>query len=141
MPNETSKTNVARERERECESAHARALTAYLSLSLSVSLCLSLLNHMTYTQFYSVYLSLPHAVVVPPWPKSVTWYNKDGRVETADRYKLIEDGLGVYMIEIKPSESCDEGDWKCVVTSFEGCVGITACVVNMDSALRNQVWK
>ncbi|XP_064551988.1 titin-like, partial [Drosophila montana] len=71
-------------------------------------------------------------VVVPPWPKSVTWYNKDGRVDTDERYKLIEDGLGVYMIEIKPSESCDAGDWKCVVTSFEGCVGISACVVNMD---------
>ncbi|XP_043866600.1 titin isoform X5 [Drosophila mojavensis] len=71
-------------------------------------------------------------VVVPPWPKSVTWYNKDGRVETDDRYKLIEDGLGVYMIEIKPSESCDAGDWKCVVTSFEGIVGISTCVVNMD---------
>lgn len=72
--------------------------------------------------------------MVPPWPKSVTWYNKDGRVDTDERYKLIEDGLGVYMIEIKPSESCDAGDWKCVVTSFEGCVGISACVVNMDSA-------
>ncbi|XP_034651181.1 titin-like [Drosophila subobscura] len=71
-------------------------------------------------------------VVVPPWPKSVSWYNTDGRVETAERYKLIEDGLGVYMIEIKPSESCDAGEWKCVVTSFEGCVGISTCSVNMD---------
>ncbi|XP_034477235.1 muscle M-line assembly protein unc-89-like [Drosophila innubila] len=71
-------------------------------------------------------------VVVPPWPKSVTWYNKDGRVETGERYKLIEDGLGVYMIEIKPSESCDAGDWKCVVSSFEGCVGISSSAVNMD---------
>ncbi|XP_033233664.1 titin isoform X11 [Drosophila pseudoobscura] len=71
-------------------------------------------------------------VVVPPWPKSVSWYNTDGRVETAERYKLIEDGLGVYMIEIKPSESCDAGEWKCVVTSFEGCVGISTCAVNMD---------
>ncbi|XP_030388566.1 titin homolog [Scaptodrosophila lebanonensis] len=71
-------------------------------------------------------------VVVPPWPKSVAWYNKDGRVDTAERYKLIEDGLGVYMIEIKPSESCDAGEWKCVVTSFEGCVGISTCTVSMD---------
>ncbi|EDW77112.2 uncharacterized protein Dwil_GK22102 [Drosophila willistoni] len=71
-------------------------------------------------------------VVVPPWPKSVAWYNTDGRVETSDRYKLIEDGLGVYMIEIKPSESCDAGEWKCVVTSFEGCVGISTSVVTMD---------
>ncbi|XP_070134544.1 titin isoform X5 [Drosophila bipectinata] len=71
-------------------------------------------------------------VVVPPWPKSVCWYNTSGRVETAERYKLIEDGLGVYMIEIKPSESCDAGDWKCVVTSFDGSTGITTCSVKMD---------
>ncbi|XP_033240465.1 obscurin-like [Drosophila pseudoobscura] len=37
-----------------------------------------------------------------------------------------------YMIEIKPSESCDAGEWKCAVTSFEGCVGISTCAVNMD---------
>jgi len=54
-------------------------------------------------------------------------------VETAERYKLIEDGLGVYMIEVKPSESCDGGEWKCVVTSFDGSVGITSCTVAMDS--------
>lgn len=74
-------------------------------------------------------------MVVPPWPKSVAWYNKEGRVESNEKYKLIEDGLGVYMIEIKPSESVDEGEWKCVVTSHEGCVGISTGVVNMDSKL------
>ncbi|XP_017484273.1 PREDICTED: titin-like [Rhagoletis zephyria] len=71
-------------------------------------------------------------VVVPPWPKTVVWYNKNGRIESSERYKLIEDGLGVYMIEVKPSESCDEGEWKCVVTSYEGCVGISTCNVTMD---------
>ncbi|XP_039483610.1 titin isoform X9 [Drosophila santomea] len=71
-------------------------------------------------------------VVVPPWPKSVCWYNASGRVETAERYKLIEDGLGVYMIEVKPSESCDAGEWKCVVTSFDGSKGISTCSVAMD---------
>ncbi|KMY94124.1 uncharacterized protein Dsimw501_GD25583, isoform G [Drosophila simulans] len=71
-------------------------------------------------------------VVVPPWPKSVCWYNASGRVETAERYKLIEDGLGVYMIEVKPSESCDAGEWKCVVTSFDGSMGISTCSVAMD---------
>ncbi|XP_054737658.1 titin-like [Anastrepha obliqua] len=71
-------------------------------------------------------------VVVPPWPKTVIWYNKNGRIEPGERYKLIEDGLGVYMIEVKPSESCDEGEWKCVVTSYEGCVGISTCNVTMD---------
>ncbi|XP_052842805.1 uncharacterized protein LOC128256465 isoform X3 [Drosophila gunungcola] len=71
-------------------------------------------------------------VVVPPWPKSVCWYNANGRVDTGERYKLIEDGLGVYMIEVKPSECCDAGDWKCVVTSFDGSVGISSCSVAMD---------
>uniref|UniRef100_A0A1I8P0I4 Ig-like domain-containing protein n=1 Tax=Stomoxys calcitrans TaxID=35570 RepID=A0A1I8P0I4_STOCA len=71
-------------------------------------------------------------VAVPPWPKSVVWYNKNGRVDDGERYKHVEDGLGVYMIEIKPSEACDEGDWKCVVTNNEGCVGISSCVVNME---------
>ena len=44
----------------------------------------------------------------------------------------MEDGLGVYMIEIKPAECCDEGEWKCVVTSNDGSVGISTCTVNMD---------
>ena len=72
-------------------------------------------------------------MAVPPWPQSVVWYNKNGRVDTGDRYKYIEDGLGVYMIEIKPSEACDDGEWKCVVTNEEGCVGISSCTVEMES--------
>uniref|UniRef100_A0A1A9W2E7 Ig-like domain-containing protein n=1 Tax=Glossina brevipalpis TaxID=37001 RepID=A0A1A9W2E7_9MUSC len=71
-------------------------------------------------------------VVVPPWPKNVVWYNKDGRVDTDERYKLVEDGLGVYMIEIKSSASCDEGEWKCVVTNDDGSVGISTCMVKME---------
>lgn len=71
-------------------------------------------------------------VVVPPWPKTVAWYNKEGRIEVNDKYRLIEDGLGVYMIEMKPSECCDEGDWKCVVTSNDGSVGISSCNITMD---------
>uniref|UniRef100_A0A1B0BT08 Ig-like domain-containing protein n=1 Tax=Glossina palpalis gambiensis TaxID=67801 RepID=A0A1B0BT08_9MUSC len=71
-------------------------------------------------------------VVVPPWPKNVVWYNKNGRVDIDERYKLIEDGLGVYMAEVKPSASCDEGEWKCVVTNDDGAVGISTCLVNME---------
>lgn len=72
--------------------------------------------------------------MVPPWPKSVTWYNHEGRIDATadDKYRLVEDGLGVYMIEIKPSECCDEGEWKCVVTSNDGTVGISSCTVTMD---------
>lgn len=36
------------------------------------------------------------------------------------------------MIEIKPAESCDAGEWKCVVTSNEGSVGISSCFVEME---------
>ncbi|KAJ6643187.1 Muscle M-line assembly protein unc-89, partial [Pseudolycoriella hygida] len=71
-------------------------------------------------------------VVVPPWPKSVVWYNKEGRIDHNEKYRLIEDGLGAYMLEVKPSEFCDEGEWKCVVTSNEGSVGISTCFVTMD---------
>lgn len=74
-------------------------------------------------------------MVVPPWPKSVVWYNKEGIVPddaAASRYRHIEDGLGVYMLEIKATEFCDEGDWKCVVTSAEGCVGMSTSTVTMD---------
>lgn len=37
------------------------------------------------------------------------------------------------MIEIKPSECCDEGEWKCVVTSNEGSIGVSSCNVEMES--------
>jgi len=77
-------------------------------------------------------------VVVPPWPKSVLWYNKEGKIESNEKYRLIEDGLGTYMIEIKPSECCDEGDWKCVVTSNDDVVGISSCFVEMESEFINK---
>lgn len=40
------------------------------------------------------------------------------------------------MLEIKPSESCDEGEWKCVVTNEEGSVGISSTAVEMESKLQ-----
>lgn len=69
---------------------------------------------------------------MPPWPKSVVWYNKEGRVEANENVRIVEDGMGVYMIEIKESTSIDEGEWKCVVTSIDGSVGISTCTVEMD---------
>lgn len=79
-------------------------------------------------------ISIGCQVMVPPWPKSVAWYNKDGKIEqnTSAKYKLIEDGLGSYIIEIKPTEFCDEGEWKCAITSSEGTVSISTCFVHMD---------
>lgn len=72
------------------------------------------------------------AVVVPPWPKSVVWYNKNGRVDASENVRLVEDGLGMYMIEVKQSSSGDNGEWKCVVTSLEGSVGISTSTVDME---------
>lgn len=75
----------------------------------------------------------PQLVVVPPWPKSVVWYNKDGIVhDNNSRYRIHADGLGVYMIECPATEFCDEGDWKCVVTSTDGCVGMSTGHVTME---------
>lgn len=36
------------------------------------------------------------------------------------------------MVEVRQSNSSDEGDWKCVVTSADGSVGISTCAVEMD---------
>lgn len=77
-------------------------------------------------------ITLGCQLMVPPWPKTVSWYNKDGKIESSEKYKLIEDGLGSYILEIKPAEFCDEGEWKFVVTSNEGTVSISTCFVHMD---------
>lgn len=39
-------------------------------------------------------------VNVPPWPKTITWFNKAGTVEGGGRYHIIEDGLGAYSVEV-----------------------------------------
>ncbi|XP_077302252.1 uncharacterized protein LOC143922796 [Arctopsyche grandis] len=76
-------------------------------------------------------LTLNCQIVVPPWPKTVTWYNKEGRIESSERYRVLEDGLGGYMVEVPSSEWADEGEWKCVATSNEGRVGISTSNVSM----------
>ncbi|XP_037299651.1 titin homolog isoform X5 [Manduca sexta] len=77
-------------------------------------------------------LTLSCQVVVPPWPRSVVWYNKEGKVEPSERYHVLEDGVGGYMLEIPSAEWADEGEWKCVATSSGGRVGISTCIVSMD---------
>ncbi|OWR50433.1 Stretchin-Mlck isoform A [Danaus plexippus plexippus] len=77
-------------------------------------------------------LTLSCQIVVPPWPRSVVWYNKEGKVEASDKYHILEDGVGGYIIEIQTSEFADEGEWKCVATSAGGRVGISTCYVSMD---------
>jgi hypothetical protein len=71
------------------------------------------------------------AVAVPPWPQSITWYNNEGRVDESEKYHIMADGLGGYMIEIDHAEAADEGEWKCVATSSEGAKGISTCHVSM----------
>lgn len=73
------------------------------------------------------------SVVVPPWPKSVVWYNQTGRVDDPNEYyRMTDDGLGMYMAEIKQSAALDAGEWKCIVTSMEGSVGISTANVEME---------
>lgn len=71
---------------------------------------------------------------VPPWPKSIQWYNSEGRVEEDSlRYRQMADGIGGYMIEVKPTEAADQGEWKCVATSENGAISISTCDVKMTS--------
>lgn len=72
-------------------------------------------------------------VQVPPWPKGITWYNKEGRIEPNEKYHVMEDGLGGYFIAVNPVEAMDEGEWKCVATSAEDMKQFTTCYVAMSS--------
>lgn len=77
-------------------------------------------------------LTLTCQVTVPPWPRSITWYNKEGKVEPSEKFHIMEDGLGGYSIEVFPLEATDEGEWKCVAASETGVIGITQCLVSMS---------
>lgn len=73
---------------------------------------------------------------VPPWPQSITWYNSEGKIDDetpGSRYKQIADGLGGYALEVKPTEACDQGEWKCVAKSEQGTIAITTCDIKMIS--------
>ncbi|XP_050361303.1 titin-like isoform X2 [Nymphalis io] len=77
-------------------------------------------------------LTLSCNIVVPPWPRNVVWYNKEGKIDPSERYRVLEDGVGGYLLEVPTAEWPDEGEWKCVVTSTGGRVGISTCYVSMD---------
>ncbi|OAD58520.1 Myosin light chain kinase, smooth muscle [Eufriesea mexicana] len=77
-------------------------------------------------------LRLSCQVQVPPWPKGITWYNKEGRIEPNEKYHVMEDGLGGYFIAVNPVEAMDEGEWKCVATSAEDMKQFTTCYVAMS---------
>ncbi|XP_063632972.1 titin homolog isoform X5 [Cydia splendana] len=78
------------------------------------------------------HLTLSCHIVVPPWPRSVVWYNKEGKIEPGERYHATEDGVGGYLLEVQSAEWPDGGEWKCVATSAGGRVGISTCHVVMD---------
>lgn len=73
--------------------------------------------------------------MVPPWPKAIDWYNKNGKIEENEKYKTLADGLGMYAIEIKKVEMVDDGDWKCMATSFFGVKAFTSCYVTVKCKL------
>lgn len=77
-------------------------------------------------------LNLNCQIDVPPWPRTIHWYNKEGKVEPSEKYHIMEDGLGGYSIEIYPLEAIDEGEWKCVAKSDTGVMGISQCFVEMS---------
>lgn len=77
-------------------------------------------------------ISISCNLLVPPWPKSIAWFNQAGKIEANDKYILFEDGLGCYILEVKYSEISDEGTWKFIATSSDGSSSISTCNVSMD---------
>lgn len=76
------------------------------------------------------------AVSVPPWPRSITWYNSQGKIDDQlpnSRYKCLADGLGGYTLEVRPTEAEDQGEWKVVAASDEGAISISTCDIKMIS--------
>lgn len=71
-------------------------------------------------------------VEVPPWPKSVGWYNDNGIVNEGSLYHLLADGLGMYGVEIKSLRADHSATWKCVATSSTGSNAFTSCLVSVS---------
>ncbi|XP_046388866.1 titin homolog [Ischnura elegans] len=84
-------------------------------------------------------VTLSCKVRVPPWPRSVEWYSGSRRVDPEaivegmeQRYRAIEDGMGKYMLEIKPLEACDDGEWKVVVMAENGATAASKAHICMS---------
>jgi hypothetical protein len=71
-------------------------------------------------------------VEIPPWPRSVGWYNDAGIVNEGPLYHLIADGMGMYGVEIKSLRADHSTTWKCVVTSLTGVKAVTSCLVTVS---------
>ncbi|XP_008180551.1 titin isoform X2 [Acyrthosiphon pisum] len=77
-------------------------------------------------------LFLECQVEVPPWPRSIGWYNDNGIVNEGPLYHLLADGLGMYGVEIKSLRADHSTTWKCVATSSTGAKAVTSCVVSVS---------
>ncbi|KAL4119648.1 hypothetical protein QTP88_012442 [Uroleucon formosanum] len=77
-------------------------------------------------------LFLECQVEVPPWPRSIGWYNDNGIVNDGPLYHLLADGLGMYGVEIKSLRADHSTTWKCVATSSTGAKAVTSCVVSVS---------
>jgi len=77
-------------------------------------------------------LFLECQVEVPPWPRSIGWYNDNGIVNEGPLYHLMADGLGMYGIEIKSLRADHSTTWKCIATSLTGAKAVTSCVVSVS---------
>uniref|UniRef100_A0A2S2QNT5 Muscle M-line assembly protein unc-89 n=1 Tax=Sipha flava TaxID=143950 RepID=A0A2S2QNT5_9HEMI len=77
-------------------------------------------------------LILECQVEIPPWPRSVGWYNDAGIVNEGPLYHLIADGMGMYGVEIKSLRADHSTTWKCVVTSLTGVKAVTSCLVTVS---------
>jgi hypothetical protein len=71
-------------------------------------------------------------VEVPPWPRSIGWYNDNGIVNEGPLYHLMADGLGMYGVEIKSLRADHSTTWKCIATSSTGAKAVTSCVVSVS---------
>lgn len=77
-------------------------------------------------------LFLECQVEVPPWPRSIGWYNDNGIVNEGPLYHLLADGLGMYGVEIKSLRADHSTTWKCIATSSTGAKAVTSCVVSVS---------
>ncbi|XP_050063770.1 uncharacterized protein LOC114128407 isoform X2 [Aphis gossypii] len=77
-------------------------------------------------------LFLECQVEVPPWPRSIGWYNNNGIVNEGPLYHLMADGLGMYGLEIKSLRADHSTTWKCIATSSTGAKAVTSCVVSVS---------
>jgi len=88
-------------------------------------------NDFKYLAIVLSFISFIFLVEVPPWPRSIGWYNNNGIVNEGQLYHLMANGLGMYGIEIKSLRADHSTTWKCVATSSTGAKAVTSCVVSV----------